>query len=269
MSHRSKKILTLSGLICLMLAMFHVVWSAPYQVIVTRHDFKGEDQELSLKLVQLSDLHLRGFGKHEKAISKQVQALEADVIVLSGDAIDRIEALPWLKEFVDALGNTPVLLIPGNWEHWSQVDFAQLSSTGVTLLLNDEWSLQTPKRLFEIIGMDDFTAGLPDLSLLRPKNNSESGAVKILVQHSPGFFDHVAVVNQMPEKGFDLCLSGHTHGGQIALFGWAPLRPRGSGQYVGGMYETKGCPLYVSRGIGTSVLPIRLGSKPEIVVFEF
>ena len=72
----------------------------------------------------------------------------------------------------------------------------------------------------------------------------------------------------MSGQKFALCLSGHTHGGQVAFMGWAPLRPAGSGRFVQGFYEVPGCRLYVSRGVGTSILPIRWGAPPEIAVFD-
>ncbi|HEU0012912.1 MAG TPA: hypothetical protein VFQ45_04475, partial [Longimicrobium sp.] len=66
-----------------------------------------------------------------------------------------------------------------------------------------------------------------------------------------------------------LMLSGHTHGGQVNLFGWAPVLPRGSGRYVRGWFRDPGAiPLYVSRGIGTSQYPVRLGSPPELALFD-
>lgn len=72
----------------------------------------------------------------------------------------------------------------------------------------------------------------------------------------------------MDAAGITLMLSGHTHGGQIAVGGWAPLVPPGSGRYVRGWFRGDGAPpLYVSRGIGTSVLPLRFGATPELAVF--
>jgi predicted MPP superfamily phosphohydrolase len=65
-----------------------------------------------------------------------------------------------------------------------------------------------------------------------------------------------------------LILSGHTHGGQVCLGGWAPVLPRGSGRYVAGWYTDGAIPLYVSRGLGTTMLPIRFGAVPEIAYFE-
>jgi len=64
-------------------------------------------------------------------------------------------------------------------------------------------------------------------------------------------------------------LAGHTHGAQVAAFGYAPVRPWGSGRYVAGWYRDAWPHLYVSRGIGTSVLPFRPGSPPEVAVFDW
>jgi hypothetical protein len=67
----------------------------------------------------------------------------------------------------------------------------------------------------------------------------------------------------------DLLLAGHTHGGQVAPFGLALTLPSGSGRYVAGWYRDAGPPMYVSRGIGTSLIPVRLGATPELVRFEW
>jgi predicted MPP superfamily phosphohydrolase len=64
-------------------------------------------------------------------------------------------------------------------------------------------------------------------------------------------------------------LSGHTHGGQIAPFGIAIKLPHGSGGYVSGWSRDDGGPLYVSRGIGTSLVPIRIGATPELAQFDW
>jgi len=134
------------------------------------------------------------------------------------------------------------------------------------LLLNDRWSFKHGDRTIEVIGLDDFTAGHPDLQLLARGAGAD---VSLLVQHSPGFFDKAEVGQRMRNGRFELCLSGHTHGGQIALLGWAPFRPVGSGRFVAGFYDVPGCRLFVSKGVGTSVLPIRWGAPPEVVVFDF
>ena len=72
----------------------------------------------------------------------------------------------------------------------------------------------------------------------------------------------------MANQRYDLCLAGHTHGGQLAVGGWTPIRPVGSGRFVAGFYDVLGCSHFVSRGAGTSVLPLRLGARAEVVVFD-
>jgi uncharacterized protein len=64
-------------------------------------------------------------------------------------------------------------------------------------------------------------------------------------------------------------LTGHTHGGQLSFFGFVPILPPRSGNYVSGWYQTNSISVYVSRGLGVSVLPIRIGTVPEIGYFEW
>ena len=237
---------------------------------VTHHDLRGASQAPAFRVVQLSDLHLQRFGAAEKAVVAQVLALQPDLVVLSGDAIDRADALPVLQSFLQALGQFSVVAVPGNWEHWSSVDFKALDALFAVrakgrFLLNQRQSFAINGRSVQVVGLDDFTAGQPDMQML---SDAGSGDVRILVQHSPGFFDVGKIAHRMETQRFDLCLSGHTHGGQVTFGGWAPFRPVGSGRYVAGFYEVPGCRLYVSRGLGTSVLPVRWGPKAEVAVFD-
>jgi len=114
-----------------------------------------------------------------------------------------------------------------------------------------------------LAGLDDYTAGRPDL--VRTLQQCTQGAPIIMAQHSPGMFDEVP----SPELGqIVFSLAGHTHGGQVAMGTHALYTPRGSGRYVAGSYQTAWGDLYVSRGIGTSVMPLRIGARPEIVLLE-
>ncbi len=239
-------------------------------VEVTRHDLSASSPITAFRVVQLSDLHLQHFGATEKAVVAQVLALQPDLVVVSGDAIDRADALPVLQSFLQALGGLSVVAVPGNWEHWSGVDIKALAAVFADLpaghfLLNQSHSLVAKGRKVHVVGLDDFTAGHPDAQML---SDAGAGDVRILVQHSPGFFGESEVARRMGEQRFTLCLSGHTHGGQVTFGGWAPFRPVGSGRFVAGFYDVPGCRLYVSRGVGTSVLPVRWGPKAEVAVFD-
>lgn len=246
-----------------------VLWSST-PLEVHRHDLRANPNQAGLRVVQLSDLHLQSMDDHAQKVVRQVKALRPDLVVLSGDMVDRADALLVLAAFLKAIGPVRMIAVPGNWEHWSDVDFDALgtiiqSQPGGRLLLNERWSFKHGDRRIEVVGLDDFTAGQPDLRLLAPNAGAD---VSLLVQHSPGFFDKIEVSQRMDAGRFSLCLSGHTHGGQIAFGGWAPFRTVGSGRFVSGFYDVPGCPLFVSKGVGTSVLPVRFGVAPEVVVFE-
>jgi predicted MPP superfamily phosphohydrolase len=249
-----------------------VAWVLPAEpeFEVTHHDMRGESQAPAFRVVQLSDLHLQHFDKTEQDIVAQVLALKPDLVVLSGDVIDRADALPVLQSFLQALDGLPVVAVPGNWEHWSGVDFKALATVladrpAGRFLLNQRQTYLARDRKVHVIGLDDFTAGQPDAQMLTAAGSND---VHILVQHSPGFFGADEVTRRMGAQRFTLCLSGHTHGGQVTLGGWAPFRPVGSGRFVAGFYDVPGCRLYVSKGLGTSVLPVRWGPKAEVAVFD-
>lgn len=259
---------------CLLAVLGIAFFIEPGRTQVTHHNIGDQRNAPGFRLVQLSDLHLQDFGEHEKTLARQVKELSPDLVVITGDMIDRSDALPLLQTFVDDLGSIPLFAVPGNWEHWSDVDFSSLRAVierrrGNQLLLNGHASFTKGKQTIQLIGLDDFTAGNPDLSLLeRMEYLRDKSASAVILQHSPGFFDLPAVRKIMGPNNFTLCLSGHTHGGQITIAGWAPFTPRGSGQFVAGFYDIPGCRLYVSRGIGMSIISARLGSRPEIAVFD-
>lgn len=248
----------------------YAVLFEPHHIEVTRHQLREGAADKALRLVQLTDLHLERFGPDEIRWVKTVKALSPDIIVISGDTLEDPKQLPALTALIHALGPSPIIVTPGNWEHWSGVDFQALKQhvevrEHAHFLLNERMAFTHKGRTWQILGLDDFTAGAPDLALLHP---ADPGVPHILVQHSPGFFDQGSVRDRMGSQRYALCLSGHTHGGQVALGSWAPWRPFGSGRYRAGFYDVPGCRLYVSRGLGTSILPVRLGARPEIAVFE-
>ncbi len=253
-----------------LLAVLGLAFRNGSEVEVTHHNLRSSSQVVAYRVVQLSDLHIQRFDVAEKAIVAQVQALRPDLVLLTGDALDNADALPFLQAFLAALGSVPVVAVPGNWEHWSGVDFKALemlflNRSNGRFLLNQQQSFTAHGRTVHLIALDDFTAGQPDAQLLTASRPNEAS---ILIQHSPGYFDQAEVRRRMKDRSFSLCLSGHTHGGQITLAGWAPFRPVGSGQFVSGFYDVPGCRLYVSRGLGTSVVPVRWGALAEIAVFD-
>jgi predicted MPP superfamily phosphohydrolase len=255
---------------CVPVVLLGYAWLVePYRVEVTEHTLTeaGSTQD-SIRIVQLSDLHLNAVARREQSVAQKVSELAPDLIVLSGDVIDRADRLDVLDEFLSLIGPAQKVAVLGNWEHWSRTDLNALRSLyedrhGVRLLVNEVADFRFGKRELRVFGLDDFTAGNTDVSVLQ---QAESSMPSIVIQHSPGWFQTEAI---MAEQGrFALCLAGHTHGGQVTLFGTAIWKPPGSGDFSAGRYEHPMCPIHVSRGIGTSLLPLRFGARPEIAVFD-
>ena len=110
-----------------------------------------------------------------------------------------------------------------------------------------------------IAGVDDLMRGRPDLdSALAGAHDHEP---VLLLSHHPDFFFESA------DAGVDLTLSGHTHGGQVLLFGRTPLRHTRFG-YWSGHFEDRGARLYVGRGAGLGFPPVRIGARGEVPVLE-
>ncbi len=243
----------------------------PHRLTVTRHwvTKPGGRADKRLRIVQLTDLHLRRLGEYHERIAAEVNALDADIIVLTGDSIDQRQKLNALATFLEWLDQgSQKYAILGNWERWIfGNDIAPLQAIyaahGTRLLVNESVEHRQQERLLLITGLDDYIGGEADYeSAVR---DQPAPANHLLLQHCPEFRDYLGATTWTP----NLMLSGHTHGGQVQVLGYAPVRPRGSGRYVEGWYRDREPHLYVSPGLGTVVVPVRLGAPPEIAVFDW
>jgi predicted MPP superfamily phosphohydrolase len=242
----------------------------------------------SLSFVQLSDLHLQRVAEHEERVAAAVKELDPDFLVITGDSIDNRHHLHLLDGFLALLDHDlPKYAIMGNWEHACRVNRDRLrevyESHGCRLLVNESAVHDHGGRELLITGLDDLLEGRSKVAdALR---DVEPRADHIILAHCPVQRDVLLKVRPPSGNRFtgiraedaaelsrfspSCVLSGHTHGGQVNLFGFAPWRPRGSGPYVNGWYRDVQPALYVSRGIGTVTLPIRLGSAPEVASFRW
>lgn len=234
----------------------------PGRLDVTRHHLTDEAD--GFRVVQISDLHLGEVGDIHEEVGREVAAAEPHLVVLTGDSVDGPEYLSELWEFLDLLPDgAAIVAVMGNWEYWGGVSEPALRRVLKEyrgfLLVNDFTSLLHRGRHFFVTGVDDVVAGRPELPSTPPKGIPAND--HLLLSHCPVYRD------RLPADGprFGLVLSGHTHGGQVNLLGLA-VTPEGSGPYVRGWYRDDGPPLYVSRGVGTSVVPVRIGSRPEVTV---
>jgi predicted MPP superfamily phosphohydrolase len=221
----------------------------------------------TLTIAQLSDLHISEIGRTERKTLEHLRELQPNIILLSGDVIDHRDSLPALNTFLKDLPPSIKIAILGNWEHWSGVDLKALAAlyakNDVTLLVNRCISLSTHGLRLSIAGFDDYTAGQPDV--YQTFQNCGDDNHIIIAEHSPGLFEETPP-SAMKKIAFSM--AGHTHGGQLAVGNKALITPPGSGRFIAGWYQTRWGDLYVSKGVGTSVIPMRIGARPEIVFFE-
>jgi uncharacterized protein len=220
-----------------------------------------------LRLVQLSDLHINRFNRYFRQVAEQAMLLRPDIILLTGDYLEEQRNLFEVRSFLDLL-QAPygIFAVQGNWEYWSRLEGENLrqkfNASGIQLLINQRQDLDIRDVPLTIHGLD-YPSGSEDLTQLAQQ--ADTGRVNLLLSHVPAFS------HQLLGDSFDLILSGHTHGGQVRLPFVPPFYlPRYSGQFVAGLYYVgpQQTPLYVSRGIGTSVLPVRLWCRPEITLMR-
>lgn len=229
-----------------------------------------------LVVVQLSDFHA-GFtpSLNLRATRKAVDlALEArpDLVLITGDFScgphGAAELRRQLRRLQAPLG---VFGVFGNHDHGdSKAPFVQptdprfVEDCGVRLLTNETVTVEHGAAAVQIGGVDDTDGGHDDLAAVLAALERRPGALRLLLSH------HANVVRRTAPGDFHLTLAGDTHGGQICL----PLPGRRvllsdlSAEFAEGAYDVGGRSLYVTRGVGTSMLPFRAFCRPEVVVFH-
>ncbi len=247
----------------------------PNRTVVTRTVMKadGASADRTVRLVQLSDLHLRKIGFHEERIADAVHGLRPDLIVVSGDVCSYKNGDGLFERFLALLDRTiPVYGILGNWEYWGKIDIPRLAEIyrqhNGRLLVNESVRLHYHGTDLLITGLDDLLGGRPDL--VRALDGAAPAANHLVLAHCPA--SRESIIRELKKTGGfapRYILAGHTHGGQVTLFGWAPYLPPGSGRYRYGWYGDASPAMFVSRGIGMSQLPIRFMEPPEVVCHEW
>lgn len=252
----------------------------PRLLNVTQHTLPADisSEYVTTSIAQITDLHLRKYGQHEQDLIGELFRLNPDILLLTGDIIDDYRNMDILEQFLWDLPDAPQkFAISGNWEHEGGIDFSQLRSlynqTGIHFLVNESTTGEVHGKQFLITGMDDYVESTPDLQqALRHASPSPN---HLLLAHCPGYRDEVnALLDSadhvwIDDYKFRALFSGHTHGGQVTIFGFAPVLPRGTHGYSAGWYRDGGVPLYVSRGIASTGIPVRFMCPPELATFQF
>ncbi|MDO3377378.1 metallophosphoesterase [Geoalkalibacter halelectricus] len=218
-----------------------------------------------MRVVQLSDLHIRHFSSFHLSVARLIERLSPDLILLTGDYVDRERNLSAVGEFLSHLSAPHgIYAVQGNWEYWARIEGESLRQAfarwGVTLLINERFDLRIRNTPVSILGLDYPSAAD---ALKKLQRQADPARLNLLLSHVPAF-NH-----ELLDGRLDLLLAGHTHGGQVRLPGVTPFYlPRFSEPFVSGLYQVgPGTPLYVNRGLGTSLLPVRFLCPPEVTLF--
>lgn len=243
----------------------------PYELEITHHDLplRGLPSAWQGRLcVQLTDLHA-GCGNiepvHERMV-QEVEALQPDLILYTGDYIDRRTSRP-AKEFtiLEVMRATKAPFgkfgVFGNHDHYRGIVGTSrlLEQADVRPLLNE--NIVLPDGL-HLAGIDDIRTGSPHIT--QALANIPLNSSSLILTHNPTLFDH------LPNQDL-VVFAGHTHGGQIVPpfipASWI-VRIRLGCRFVSGWYERGKSRMYVSRGIGVTRTPMRYNCPAEIAVFR-
>ncbi|MGE3171661.1 MAG: metallophosphoesterase [Planctomycetota bacterium] len=225
----------------------------------------GAERLDGLRIAFLSDLHAGSFMDAEdlRQIFARVATIEPHLVLFGGDLINTRERellllRAALRELRPPLG---MFAVPGNHDHFWGKELGLWTSFlrdhDVQVLCNRGVRLRWNGAPLWLCGVDDLTEGEPDLRSALAGRAADEPA--ILLSHHPDFFFEAAAA------GVDLTLSGHTHGGQIRVRGKAPVHHSRFG-YEQGWFVEGDARLYVSRGVGVTVLPIRIDAPPEVPI---
>jgi uncharacterized protein len=247
--------------------------------------------DLQLKIAVVADIHACDPWmslEHIEAIVERTNALNADVVVMLGDYVAGhrhvtrfIPADEWAPVLAGLKAPLGVHAILGNHDYWSDRTVQQegrgppiarraLEAAGIPVYENDAVRLTKDGRPFWLAGLGDQLAYLParrirtvqrvgvdDLNATLAKVTDHAPVV--LLAHEPD------IAMRVPAQ-VALQLSGHTHGGQVRLFGWSPSVPSRYGSLLAYGHAQINCDVIVSGGLGCSIMPFRLGVPPEIVL---
>src|SRR5262245_21581484 len=295
---RFLKTLGFSGAGMMGLSGYGLAVEPGYRLNVTRYRVRPQNWTPGLKLSigVIADVHAGGPlmpAERIRAIAERTNTLKPDMVVLLGDftashkfKTRAVEPKEWAEALSVLKAPLGVHAVLGNHDWWDDlaaqrtgkgpvVGQVALQRVGIPVYQNEAVRIEKGGHAFWLAGLGDQLAfvralrrrrgrsgarGVDDLVGTLAKVTDE--APVILLAHEPDIFAQVP-------KRVSLTLSGHTHGGQVRLFGYSPRVPsRFGNRFAYGHIVEEGRHLIVSGGLGCSILPVRIGVPPEIVMVE-
>jgi uncharacterized protein len=244
-------------------------FSEPFMLTVEHHAIylrRLPEAFEGFRIVHLSDIHHSPFTSREQ-IERAVNAanrLQPDIIALTGDYIshERRFAAPCAELLGRLRARNGVFAVLGNHDHWTDAALITdlFRAEGITVLINQGMRFEKDGEAFWLAGVDDTMVGLEDLPLALAGSRDEE--LKLLLAHNP------IILRRAARAGVDLVLSGHTHGGQVTLRSERSASGRPRRRLLRGLGRQGETQIYVTRGLGTVVLPVRYGCPPEVSLLE-
>lgn len=232
---------------------------------------KGFD---NFKIAHISDLHNAQFGKENKQIFEILENEKPDIIAITGDLIDANKtnmdiAVQFAKNVMKI---APCYYVTGNHEAWINDKYYELEKylieCGIKVLHDEYVIIEKGNSKIKIAGIDD-VAFFQDIYSLTEKIQDfgidKDKTYTILLSHRPEYFENYV------ESNVDLVLTGHAHGGQFRLPFVGGIVAPNQGlfpEYDAGVFEKNNTKMIVSRGIGNSIIPVRINNRPEVVIVK-
>ena len=256
-------------IICLLLIFIYIQFERSKNFDVTKKDLYVPglpDAFNGLKIIHLSDLHVSKYGKREERIRHIIKEEKPDIIFITGDFVSNSWGITPCLKTIDGI-KAPL----GVWAVWGNNDNGLkakvnrlkegLEGFGIKILNNENTLIELNGSTIRLVGVDDPHRKKDNLTLAMEGTSERE--FKILLAHSP------VIIKKAAELGINLVLAGHTHGGQVrfpflgAIYNhtWDLFR------YSAGMFRVKSTTMYVSRGLGMSVIPIRFLCNAEFIIF--
>lgn len=250
---------------------------------VTRYNIKNKNIPKNFnnfKIIQISDLHSRVFGKDNKLLIDKIKAEKPDIIVITGDIINkRNYEDKKIIALVSKIKNiAPIYYVNGNHESWSEkynMLRGKLIENGVILMENSSIEIKSGNKKLQLLGINDPSFINNDYMSESDKLNqidktlneisTDKRLYKILLSHRP------ELIELYKKNEIDLVFSGHTHGGQVRfpIIGAIIAPEQGFfPKYDKGIFNEEKTTMIVSSGLGNSVVGLRLFNPPEIVLVK-
>ena len=230
------------------------------------------------RIAHVSDLHNTEMGKDNEKLLAMLRDAAPDMIAVTGDLIDsRNTDIEVALQFVrEAVKIAPCYYVTGNHEaRISEYDELKeaMEAAGVTVLKDAQTEISLTGEFITLIGVNDpsyqtdylFGDAKTVMNTKLEELHTEQDRFTILLSHRPELFDTYA------DHSIDLVLSGHAHGGQFRLPFIGGLVAPNQGlfpEYDAGIYTEGNTNMFVSRGVGNSILPFRINNRPEVILIE-